>query len=72
MRCIYPFVSMTSVLRAKPSLEKANIRYRIVELSPNLTKRGCAFGIEVPCDSIDTAERAMRCAGVRYKEHIEI
>ena len=72
MRCIYPFVSMTSVQRAASAFDKINLPYKIVELDPSVTKKGCSFGIEVPGKFLDLAEKTMKNAGIRYKEHLEL
>lgn len=72
MRCIYPFASMTSVGRASAALTKSNIPHKIVDLDAAVTKKGCAFGIEVPKKHLDNAEKLMRQAGVRFKDHIEL
>lgn len=63
---------MTSVQRASAALTKSNIPHNIVELDAAVTKKGCSFGIEVPKKHLDNAEKIMRQAGVRLKEHIEL
>ncbi len=72
MRYVYPFVSMTTVQRASTALTKTNIPHKVVELDADITKKGCAFGIEVPRRYLDFAENTMRQAGIRYKEHVEL
>lgn len=72
MRCIYPFVSMTSVQRAVSAFERSHIPYKIVELAPEVTQRGCAFGIEISYKYLDLAEKSMKNSGIKYKEHIEL
>lgn len=72
MRYIYPFASMTSVQRASKALTKSNIPHSIVELDASVTKKGCAFGIEVSKKQLDNAEKLMRQSGIRLKEYIEL
>lgn len=72
MRYVYPFVSMTTVQRAVAAFNSSNIPHKVVELDTSITKKGCAFGIEVPRRYLDFAENVMRSAGIRYKEHIEL
>ena len=72
MRYVYPFVSMTTVQRASTAMTKSNIPHKVVELDSTVTKKGCAFGIEVPRRHLDNAENVMRQSGIRYKDHIEL
>lgn len=70
MRCILPFVSMTTAQRGSSVLTKANIPHKIVEIESSLTRRGCAYGIEVPPLYSDGAERALKRARIRYGDII--
>ncbi len=63
---------MTSVQRATKALTKSNIPHNIVELDASATKRGCAFGIEIPKNQLDNAEKIMRKSGIRLKDYIEL
>ncbi len=63
---------MTSVGRAKAALEKTNIPHKVVELDASVTKKGCAFGIEVSANLQETAEKVMRRSGVRLKEVVKL
>ena len=41
--------SMTHALKAKNVLEAHGVRVTIVNLDPNLTDKGCAYGIRFLC-----------------------
>ncbi len=63
---------MTSVNRASSALTKTNIPHKIVELDATVTKKGCAFGIEIPEKQLENAENVIRKSGVRLKEVIQL
>ena len=66
MRCVLPFVSMTTVQRGSTVLNNINIPHQIVGIDAALTRRGCAYGIELACIHTEQAERALKRARVRY------
>lgn len=72
MRCILPFISMTAAQRGSGVLTKANIPHKIVEIESTMTRRGCAFGIEIAPLYSDTAERALKRARIRYGDVITL
>lgn len=72
MRCILPFISMTTAQRGSGILTKSNIPHKIVEIESNLTRRGCAYGIEIAPLYADTAERVLKRARIRYGDIISL
>ena len=43
--CTASFKSMTMALKAKKTLTESYIECEIIKLEPNMTKKGCAYGI---------------------------
>ena len=48
-RCVAAVSTMTMAMKAQHTLLNAGITAEVVALSPNQTKRGCAFGVEYSC-----------------------
>ncbi len=65
-----PFVSMTTAQRGSAVLTKINIPHRIVNIEVGLTRRGCAYGIELASYFVDAAETALKRARIRYGDVI--
>ena len=61
---------MTTAQRGSSVLTKSNIPHKIVEIGSDLTRRGCAYGIEIPPLYADSAERALKHARIRYGDII--
>ena len=72
MRCILPFISMTAAQRGSRVLEVNNIPHRIVEIDSNMTRRGCAYGIEVACCFADNAEMVLKHRRIRYGDLLQL
>ena len=72
MRCILPFISMTTAQRGSAVLTKSNIPHKIVEVESNMTRRGCAYGIEIAPFYVDTAESVLKRARIRYGDRITL
>ncbi len=66
MRCVLPFISMTTAQRGSAVLNGAGIQHRIVGIDASLTRRGCSYGIEIACVNSDSAERVLKRARIRY------
>lgn len=59
---------MTHAQKAKRLLEKERIRAEIVNLDKNLTKNGCAFGIEYDCADSGRVKDILNMRGLGYGE----
>ena len=70
-RCVAAMGSMTSALRAQRILGGAGLSTEIVSLSPEETRRGCAYGVEIPCADIALARQTFRAAGLTPSQYIE-
>ena len=71
MKCIYPFISMTTVNKCSEAFANNTLPYKITELNPSVTKRGCSFGIEIPCRYTENAEEIMRRYGIKHGDMIK-
>jgi len=47
--CIIAISSMTYAIKGENVLKKNNIPTKIVKLSSNMTKKGCAYGLKIDC-----------------------
>lgn len=72
MRCVLPFISMTSAQRGSAVLDKARIPHKIVGIDSGLTRRGCAYGIEIAPFYAETAEKELKRARIRYGDIITL
>ena len=70
MRYILPFISMTAAQRGSAVLTKSNIPHKIIEIESNLTRRGCAYGIELAQFYTEAAESALKRGRIRYGDLI--
>ena len=47
--CVAAMRSMTHALKAKKALAEYFIDSEIIKLEPNMTQKGCAYGIKFNC-----------------------
>ena len=48
-KCLFAMPSATYAIRASELIAKFNIPSRVIQIDPNVTKKGCSNGIEVDC-----------------------
>lgn len=70
--CAIALKSMTHALKAKAALEDSYIDAEIIKLEPNMTRKGCAYGVQFNCINIDSVYEALRKWSVRYTEIVRI
>ncbi len=70
--CIAALRSMTHAIKAKKALEDFYIDCEIVKLEPNMTKKGCAYGVRFNCVNTNYVIDAMKKGNVRYTELLNI
>ncbi|MBE6673735.1 MAG: DUF3343 domain-containing protein [Ruminococcaceae bacterium] len=68
--CVIALKSMTYAIKAKKALSDFYIDSEIVRLEPNMTKKGCAYGISFNCVNLDSAKEAFKKWSIRYTELI--
>lgn len=69
LTCIAAIGSMTLCMKAQRILAASGIRARVVSLSPEETKRGCAFGISFPVNTQVAAAAQLNRAGIPVSEY---
>ncbi len=50
--CMITMKSVTYAEKAKKAARSAGIVGQIVSIDPSITKRGCAYGISLPCADV--------------------
>ncbi len=66
--CIASLKSMTVAMKARKALEEAYIDCEIIKLEPNMTKKGCAYGIKFNCVNINSLENILKKKRVNYTD----
>lgn len=62
--------SMTAAIKAQHILSKAGIDSQVISLSPEQTRRGCAYGIAFSASKESLARTALRNARVRVSQYL--
>lgn len=68
--CVAAIGAMTGAVKAQRALLSVGIAAEVVALSPEQTKRGCAYGVEFPCDRETEVRAALRAARVSVSQYI--
>ena len=63
---------MTAAQRGSRVLSNANIPHKIVGIEANVTRRGCAYGIEIACLYSENAEIVLKRQRVRYGDLVKL
>ena len=58
--------------KAKKALNNHFIECEIIRLEPNMTKKGCAYGIKFQCINLYAAKDALDNSSVKYTEIISL
>ena len=64
--------SMTHALKAKKALDDYYIDSEIIKLEPNMTKKGCAYGVQFSAVNLNSALEAFKKWSIRYTELLRI
>ena len=70
--CVASVRSMTYAQKAKKDLENNLIECEIIRLEPNMTKKGCAYGVKFQCINLYAAKDALDKSSVKYTEIISL
>ena len=62
---------LTVAMKAQSALSDAGIGGRIVKLDPSMTRRGCAYGIEYPCEDHKAVRSAFNAAKISVSSYIK-
>lgn len=63
---ILTFNSQTAAIGAKRALKRDGIPSRVVDVDPRLTRRGCAYGIELERKYSAAAIDSLAARGIEY------
>ncbi len=66
--CLISFKTLTAALRAVSVLKSAGIDSQAVNIDPNLTKRGCSYGVQLSCYDADDAVSVLTKKRVQFGE----
>lgn len=67
-KCIIAISSVNHAIRCEKLLSQRYLKTKIVKLQPNVTKKGCAYGIEINCKDVPVAISFLDKAGIPYSE----
>ncbi len=67
-KCIIAISSVNYAIRSERYLAERSIRSRIIKLQPHVTKKGCAYGLEVNCKDLPAALSFLEKARLPYSE----
>ena len=63
--------TMTAAIKAQRALGAAEITVEIIALSPEQTRRGCAYGIAYPLSQKNEVQRALRRFRIPVSQYLE-
>ena len=66
--CIITFKTMTAAQRARHALSSSGIRSEVVNIDPNITKRGCTFALSLASADRDRAVNLLRMRNISFGE----
>lgn len=70
--CVASLRSMTFAVKAKKALSESGINSEIIKLEPNMTQKGCAYGIRFDCVNLRSAKDALTQKRVKYTEILSL
>lgn len=62
--------SMTAAIKAQRALARVSLTVEIVSLSPEETKRGCAYGLSYPLAKEAAIRSALRSAQIPVSQYL--
>ena len=65
-KCVIAMPSQTAAWQGERLLGGGGIHVRVIKLPQGRTKKGCAYGIELPCIYANEALKRMDSAAVRH------
>ena len=66
--CLASVKSMTHAIKAKKALNAMYIDANIIKLDANMTKKGCAYGVEFDCVNLYAAENTLIKNRIQYNQ----
>ena len=67
MDCIASFSSQTYAIKAQRTLASNAIPCRVVKLDGEKSKKGCAYGVEIPCSLLENTKTIFEKSRIRAR-----
>ena len=67
-KCIIALSSVNYAIRSERFLSEHSINTKIIKLQPHVTKKGCAYGLELNCKDVPAAISFLDKAKLPYSE----
>ncbi len=67
MDCIASFSSQTYAIKAQKALATSAIPCRVIKLDGEKSKRGCAYGVEIPCSLLENSKIILEKSRIRVR-----
>lgn len=68
--CIATFPSLNISIKVQKALASYGIYGKIVSVDPKITRRGCAYGVEISCSDESKIKQILRSNGIKYGQII--
>lgn len=68
--CVAAIGSMTLCLKAERILLSNGLQARVISLSPDQTRRGCAYGVAFPCAMHKNVASLLRAHKISVSEYL--
>ena len=68
--CTAALGSLTNAMKAQRVLSEEEIEGTIVKLEASMTRKGCAYGVEFPCNRFKEVRALMSAQGIRVSNYI--
>ena len=69
--CTAAIGSLTLAMKAQSVLSDKGLESKIVKLDPSMTRRGCAYGIEYPCEIHNAVRSAFNTANISVSSYLK-
>jgi hypothetical protein len=70
--CVASLKSMTLSIKAKKILSSIGIDSEIIRLEPQMTHKGCAYGIKFNCINLNSVQDALKSKNLEYSDIIRL
>ena len=70
-KTIITLTSVTYAMKAKKQLSRIGIRSELIKVDSSKSKKGCAYGLEIPSDCFYDAIAELRRRGFEYSAYPE-
>lgn len=67
-KCVIAMPSMTGAMGAERLLQRSGIFVRVIKLPGGGTKKGCSYGLELPCAFAAQAVKQLDASSLRHGE----